>query len=91
MNESFKTWFDQAGLVSPQIKNLPANAGGTRDTGSISVSGRSPGKGNSSPGEDHLEKEIAMGIHSRILAWRIPWTRGAWWATVEGSQRLGHS
>ena len=30
--------------------------------------------------EDPLEKEMAT--HSSILAWRIPWTRGAWWATV---------
>ena len=32
--------------------------------------------------EDPLEKEMAT--HSSILAWRIPWTRGAWWATVHG-------
>ena len=30
--------------------------------------------------EDTLEKEMAT--HSRILAWRIPVDRGAWWATV---------
>ena len=23
-----------------------------------------------------------MATHSSILAWRIPWTRGAWWAIV---------
>ena len=23
-----------------------------------------------------------MATHSSILAWRIPWTQGAWWATV---------
>ena len=23
-----------------------------------------------------------MATHSSTLAWRIPWTRGAWWATV---------
>ena len=38
--------------------------------------------------EDPLEK--GMATHSRILAWRIPMGRGAWWATVHGSQRLGH-
>ena len=27
--------------------------------------------------EDPLEK--GMAIHSSILAWRIPWTEGAWW------------
>ena len=35
--------------------------------------------------EDPLEKEMAT--HSSILAWRIPMDRGAWWATVHGSQR----
>ena len=30
----------------------------------------------------HLEKETAT--HSSILAWEIPWTEGAWWATVHG-------
>ena len=25
-----------------------------------------------------------MATHSRILAWRIPMDRGAWWATVHG-------
>ena len=24
-----------------------------------------------------------MATHSSILAWRIPWTRGAWQATVD--------
>ena len=32
-------------------------------------------------GEDSLEK--GMATHSNILAWRIPWVRGAWWATVQ--------
>ena len=31
-----------------------------------------------------------MATHSRILAWTIPMDRGAWWATVHGSQRAGH-
>ena len=42
------------------VKNLPANAG---DTG-----GRVPSLGQ----EDPLEEETAT--HSRILAWKIPWT-----------------
>ena len=42
------------------IKNLPANAGATKDAGLIPGSGRSP------------EKEIAT--HSSILAWKIPQT-----------------
>ena len=52
------------------IKNLPVNAGGIRDAGSISRSGRSPGGG--------------MATHSSIVAWRIPIDRGAWWAIVHG-------
>ena len=32
--------------------------------------------------EDSLEKEMAT--HSSILAWKIPWTEEAWWATVCG-------
>ena len=32
--------------------------------------------------KDAVEKEVAT--HSRILAWRIPMDRGAWWATVHG-------
>jgi len=32
--------------------------------------------------EDPLEK--GMATHSSILAWRIPWTEGAWQATVHG-------
>ena len=32
--------------------------------------------------DDPLEK--GMTTHSSILASRIPWTRGAWWATVHG-------
>ena len=30
--------------------------------------------------EDPLEE--GMATHSRILSWRIPMDRGAWWATV---------
>jgi len=41
-------------------KDLPANAGDTRDT--VSILG----------GENALEQEMAA--HSSNLAWRIPWT-----------------
>ena len=41
------------------VKNLPANAGHIRDSGSIPGSGRS--------------LEGGMATHSSILAWRIPW------------------
>ena len=27
---------------------------------------------------------IYVREHSSILAWRIPWARGAWWDTVHG-------
>ena len=39
--------------------------------------------------EDPLEE--GMATHSSILAWRIPMDRGAWWATVMGSQRARHA
>ena len=42
------------------LKNPPANAGDTRDLGSIPGSGRSPG--------------VGMATHSSILAWKILWT-----------------
>ena len=44
------------------VKNSPANAGDIRGVGLISVLGRSPGGGNGN------------SLHSRILAWKIPWT-----------------
>ena len=42
------------------VKNPPAIAGDVRDSGSI------PGSGNP------MKKGVAT--HSRILAWRVPWT-----------------
>ena len=38
--------------------------------------------------EEPLVKE--METHSSILAWEIPWDRGAWGVTVHGLQRVGH-
>ena len=58
------------------VKNLPANAGGIRDMGLI------PGL------EDPLEEGAAT--HSRILAWRIPWTEEPGGLQSLGSQRAGH-
>ena len=52
------------------VKNLPAIAQDSRDTGSI------PRR------EDPLEKE--MVTHSSVLAWENPMDRGAWRATVHG-------
>ena len=38
--------------------------------------------------EDPLEK--GMATHSRILAWRIPWTEEHGRLQTMGSQRVGH-
>ena len=59
------------------VKNLAGTAGDTRDAGSIPGSGRSPGVGNGNPPQ-YSCLENPMG-------------RGALWATVNGSQRVGHN
>ena len=56
------------------VKNLPANAGDIRDTGSVPESGRSPGGGN--------------GNHSSILAGKILWTEEAGGPQSIGSPRV---
>ena len=57
-------------------KETACNAGDARDMGSIPGLGRSPGGGHSNPLQySCLENSI---------------DRGAWWATVHGSQRVGH-
>ena len=62
-------------LVVQMVKNLPANAGDTGDTGSIPESGRSSGGGNGNPLQDScLENSMA---------------RGAWWVTVHGVAKSG--
>ena len=38
--------------------------------------------------EDPLEKEMAA--HSRMLAWKIPWTEKPGRLQSMGSQRVGH-
>ena len=59
-----------ASQVALVVNNLPANAGDIRDTGSIPMSGRSPGEGHGNPLQfSYLEN---------------PMDRGAWWATVHG-------
>ena len=60
-----------ASLVVQLVKNPPANAGDTRDGGSIPVSGRSPGVGNGKP------------LQYSYLA--NPMDRGAWHATVHNT------
>ena len=53
---------------SSAVKNPPANAGDTGDTGSIPGSGRSPGEGHGNPLQySCLENSM---------------DRGAWWATA---------
>ena len=52
------------------VKNLPANAGDVRDTGSISRWGRSPGGGNDNP----LQYSCLENLMDR----------GTWRATVHG-------
>ena len=52
------------------VKNLPANAGDARDTGSIPGSRRSPGEGISNP------------LQYSCLGNSMD--RGAWWAIVHG-------
>ena len=50
------------------VKNLPANAEGVRDPGSIRGSGRCPVEGNGNP--------------LQYSCLENPMDRGAWWATV---------
>ena len=58
------------------VKNLPANAGDARDAGLIPELGRLPGEGNDNPLQyPCLENSM---------------DRGAWQATVYGSQRVRH-
>ena len=72
--------YDTAGQISLQEplqqKSPPANAGGTRDTGSIPGSGRFPGGGN--------------GNSLQYSSWRIPWTEEPGGLQSTGSQRVRH-
>ena len=65
------------GVGATVVKNPPANAGGTRDVGSIPRLGRSPDVGNGNPLQySNLENSI---------------DRGVWLATQSmGSLRVGH-
>ena len=60
----------RASQVAPVVKNLPANAGDTRDMGSVPGSGRSPGEGK--------------GYLLQYSCLENPMDRGAWWATAHG-------
>ena len=56
------------------VKNLPANAGGTGDTGLIPGSGRSPKRGNGTP--------------FQYSCLENPMDRGGWQATVHGNSQV---
>ena len=58
-----------ASQVSPEVKNLPASAGETRDVGLISGLGTYPGVGNG----------------SGIFAWKIPWAEAPGGLQTTGS------
>ena len=59
-----------ASPVAQLVKNLPTNAGASRDTGSIPGSRRFPGEGNGKP--------------LQYSCLENPMNRGAFWATVHG-------
>ena len=65
LNQLTTLWASQVAIV---VKNLPADAGDIRDTGSIPWSGRSPGGGHGNP--------------LQYFCLENPMDRGAWWAAV---------
>ena len=60
----------------PGGAEVKASACNVGDLGSIPGSGRSPGEGNGNP--------------LQYSCLENPMDGGAWWATVHGSQRVGH-
>ena len=74
MYKDVTIWPIKASQVVLMAKNPLANARDTGDAGQI------PGQ------EDPLEEEMAT--HSRILAWRIPWTEEPGGLQSMGSQRV---
>ena len=60
-------------MMTPVVKNLPANAGDAGDSGSIPGSERSPGEGNDNP--------------LQYCSLENPMDRGAWKATVHGATK----
>ena len=63
-------WFFFSELPAQQVKNPPANAGDSRDSGLIPGSGRPPGEGNDNP--------LQYSCLGNVM------DRGAWWVTVHG-------
>ena len=62
--------------MSLVVKNLPSNADDIRDVSLILGQ------------EDALEEGVST--HSRILAWKIPWTEEPGGLQSTESQRVGH-
>ena len=73
-SESNEHGVSQVELV---VKNLLANAGDLRDTGSVPGSGRSPGEGHGNP----LQYSFLEN----------PMDREAWWTTINGSHRVQYN
>ena len=63
-------YIQRASQLALVVKNLPANAGDVRNSGSIPGPGRSPGEGNGNP--------------LQYSCLENPMDRGAWQATVHG-------
>ena len=70
VNNIFKLNISSVRASQVAQKNLPVNAGDTRDVGSIPGSERSPGEGN--------------GILLQYSCLGNPMNRGTWWATGHG-------
>ena len=67
----------RASQVVLVVKNLPADSGDIRDTGSVPGLGRSPGGGHGNP--------------LQYSCLENPMDRRAWWTTSTGSHRVGHN
>ena len=67
----YTTYIDQKSFLGGMVvQNLPANAGGTRDTGLIPGSGISPGLGNGNPffpGKFYGQRSLANIILANIM------------------------
>ena len=74
--ETFSISMSRAPQVAPVVKNLPANAGETRNTSLIPGSGRCPGGGCGNP--------------LQYLAWKIPWTEEPGKLQALRLQRIRH-
>ena len=76
MDNNQMKWYNALNLGLPRwlvvlvVKNLPANAGDARDTGSIPGSGRSLGGGNGSPLQySYLENPMDRGAWQAYNHW----------------------